>query len=65
VADSARAFVDENLRRKIHAAARRSKAHFSRSFKKAFGETPHAYVASKRLERACHLMMTTRQRWAK
>ena len=35
-----RAFVDENLRRKIHAAARRSKAHFSRSFKNAFGETP-------------------------
>jgi AraC family transcriptional regulator len=59
-----RAFIDENLHRTIHtmdlsAIARLSTAHFSRSFKKAFGEPPHAYVVRRRLERACHLMITS------
>jgi AraC family transcriptional regulator len=59
-----RAFIDENLHRTIpirdlSAVARRSTAHFSRSFKQAFGEPPHAYVMRRRLERACHLMMTS------
>jgi AraC-like DNA-binding protein len=59
-----RAFIDENLHRTIHAkdlsaVAQRSKAHFSRSFKQAFGEPPHAYVVRRRLERACHLMITS------
>ena len=59
-----RAFIDANLHRTIHtmdlsAIARRSTAHFSRSFKKAFGEPPHAYVVRRRLERACHLMITS------
>ena len=59
-----RAFIDENLHRTIpirdlSAVARRSIAHFSRSFKQAFGESPHAYVVRRRLERACHLMMTS------
>jgi len=59
-----RAFIDENLHRTIHvkdlsAVAQRSTAHFSRSFKQAFGETPHAYVLRRRLERACHLMITS------
>jgi AraC family transcriptional regulator len=59
-----RAFIDKNLHRTIHtkdlsAVARRSKAHFSRSFKQAFGEPPHAYVVKRRLERACHLMITS------
>jgi AraC-like DNA-binding protein len=58
-----RAFIDENLHRTIHtkdlsAVAQRSTAHFSRSFKQAFGEPPHAYVVRRRLERACHLMIT-------
>jgi AraC family transcriptional regulator len=57
-----RAFIDENLHRTIHngdlcVVVRRSPAHFSRSFKQAFGEPPHAYVVRRRLERACHLMM--------
>src|SRR5271163_3775006 len=44
-----RAFIEENLHRTIHvkdlsAVARRSTAHFSRSFKQAFGEPPHRYV---------------------
>ena len=59
-----RAFIDENLHRTIHvedlsAVAQRSRAHFSRSFKQAFGEPPHAYVVRKRLEKACQLMTTS------
>jgi AraC-like DNA-binding protein len=59
-----RAYIDSNLHRTIHirdlsAVARRSKAHFSRKFKLAVGESPHAYVVRRRLERACHLMMTS------
>jgi AraC family transcriptional regulator len=59
-----RAFIDENLHRTIHArdlsaVARRSTAHFSWCFKQAFGEPPHAYVVRRRLERACHLMITS------
>src|SRR5258706_7650446 len=59
-----RGFIDENLHSTIHvkdlsAVAQRSTAHFSRSFKQAFGEPPHAYVVRRRLERACHLMITS------
>jgi AraC-like DNA-binding protein len=59
-----RAFIDKNLHRTIHtqdlsAVARRSPAHFSRSFKVAFGEPPHAYVVKRRLEKACRLMITS------
>jgi AraC family transcriptional regulator len=59
-----RAYIDSNLHRTIHirdlsAIARRSPAHFSRKFKVAVGESPHAYVVKRRLERACHLMMTS------
>jgi AraC family transcriptional regulator len=59
-----RAFIEENLHSNIDAkdlsaVAQRSPAHFSRSFKRAFGEPPHAYVIKRRLERACHLMVTT------
>ncbi len=59
-----RAYIDSNLHRTIHiedlsAVARRSPAHFSRKFKLAVGESPHAYVVRRRLERACHLMTTS------
>ena len=59
-----RAYIDINLHRTIHtrdlsAVARRSPAHFSRKFKLAVGEPPHAYVVRRRLEKACHLMMTS------
>src|SRR6266852_4278609 len=59
-----RAYIDSNLHRTIHirdlsAVARRSPAHFSRKFKLAVGESPHAYVVRRRLEKACHLMMTS------
>ncbi|WP_442896236.1 helix-turn-helix domain-containing protein [Bradyrhizobium sp. AZCC 2289] len=58
------AYIDSNLHRALHirnlgAVACRSPAHFSRKFKLAFGESPHAYVVRRRLERACHLMMTS------
>ena len=33
-----------------------SEAHFSRSFKAAFGETPHRYLLSRRMERAKALL---------
>jgi AraC-like DNA-binding protein len=59
-----RAYIDSNLHRTIHirdlsAVARRSPAHFSRKFKLAVGKSPHAFVVRRRLERACHLMMTS------
>ena len=61
-----RAYIDSNLHRAIHirdlsAVAHRSPAHFSRKFKLAVGEPPHAYVVRRRLERACHLMMTSEE----
>ena len=59
-----RAFIDSNLHRPIYirhlsAVAQRSPAHFCRKFKLAVGESPHAYVVRRRLERACHLMVTS------
>jgi AraC-like DNA-binding protein len=40
-------------------AARLSPAHFSREFVRAFGETPHRYLLTRRLERAAALLRTT------
>ena len=40
-------------------AAGLSRAHFSREFHRAFGEPPHAYLLSRRLERAAALLRTT------
>ncbi len=40
-------------------AAGLSRAHFSREFKQAFGTTPHAYLLTRRLERAAALLRTT------
>lgn len=36
-----------------------SKAHFSREFSKTFGEPPHQYLLTRRLERAAALLRTT------
>ena len=36
-----------------------SRAHFSREFKKAFGESPYAYLLTRRLERAATLLRST------
>ena len=40
-------------------AAGLSKAHFSREFRRAFGESPHHYLLSRRLERAAALLRMT------
>lgn len=36
-----------------------SPAHFSREFRSAFGETPHQYLLTRRLERAAALLRST------
>jgi AraC-like DNA-binding protein len=46
----------------VHAlarAARLSAAHFSRQFRRTFGETPHQYLQMRRLERAAALLRNT------
>jgi AraC-like DNA-binding protein len=40
-------------------AAGLSRAHFSTEFRRAFGETPHAYLLTRRLERAAALLRST------
>jgi AraC-like DNA-binding protein len=40
-------------------AAHLSQAHFSREFRRAFGETPHQYLLTRRLERAASLLRST------
>jgi AraC-like DNA-binding protein len=43
----------------LAAAAGLSRAHFSREFRRAFGESPHAYLLTRRLERAAALLRAT------
>jgi AraC-like DNA-binding protein len=40
-------------------AAGLSRSHFSAQFKRAFGESPHAYLLTRRLERAAALLRNT------
>jgi AraC-like DNA-binding protein len=40
-------------------AAGLSRAHVSRAFRRAFGESPHGYLLTRRLERAAALLRTT------
>jgi AraC-like DNA-binding protein len=40
-------------------AAGLSRFHFSREFRRAFGESPHGYLLTRRLERAAALLRTT------
>jgi AraC-like DNA-binding protein len=40
-------------------AAGLSPAHFSREFRKTFGESPHAYLLTRRLERAAAMLRST------
>lgn len=40
-------------------AAGLSRAHFSQEFRRAFGESPHAYLLTRRLERAAALLRHT------
>src|SRR3954467_14110638 len=41
------------------AAASLSRAHFSREFRRTFGESPHHYLLTRRLERAATLLRMT------
>jgi AraC family transcriptional regulator len=41
------------------ALVQRSEAHFSRSFKRTFGESPHSFVMRRRVELAARYMLTT------
>ncbi|HEX7300098.1 MAG TPA: AraC family transcriptional regulator [Solirubrobacteraceae bacterium] len=43
----------------IARAAHLSRSHFSREFRRAFGETPHQYLLTRRLERAAALLRNT------
>ena len=40
-------------------AAHLSRAHFSREFRRSFGESPHQYLLTRRLERAAALLRNT------
>lgn len=58
-------FIDENLGKKmaireIAGVTRLSSSHFSRAFRSTIGESPHAYIIRRRIERAQHLMRATR-----
>jgi AraC-like DNA-binding protein len=60
----ARDLVDARYRESLDVptlarAASLSPAHFSRQFRRAFGETPHQYLLTRRLERAATLLRTT------
>lgn len=43
----------------LAAAAGLSRAHFSREFRRAFGESPHVYLLTRRLEQAAALLRNT------
>jgi AraC-like DNA-binding protein len=43
----------------LAAAAGLSKAHFSREFRRTFGESPYVYLLTRRLERAAALLRST------
>jgi AraC-like DNA-binding protein len=60
----AKDLADASYREPLHVdelarAAGLSRAHFSREFRRAFGESPHAYLLSRRLERAAALLRAT------
>src|SRR3954454_5739507 len=43
----------------LAAAAGLSRAHFSREFRRTFGESPHSYLLTRRLESAAALLRST------
>jgi AraC family transcriptional regulator len=57
-----REYVDAHISRRVlvsdlSAVVKLSEAHFARSFKRAFGLSPHAFVLRRRLELAARLML--------
>jgi AraC-like DNA-binding protein len=54
-----RAYAEPLNVRAIAAVAHISEAHFSRSFRAVFGETPHRYLQRRRVERSMFLLRDT------
>jgi AraC-like DNA-binding protein len=54
-----RAYAEPLDVRAIAAVAHLSEAHFSRSFRATFGETPHRYLQRRRVERSMFLLRET------
>src|SRR5687767_15633967 len=54
-----RAYAEPLDVRSVAAVAHISEAHFSRSFRAAFGETPHRYLQRRRVERSMFLLRET------
>ena len=54
-----RAYAEPLDVRAVAAVAHVSEAHFIRSFRAVFGETPHRYLQRRRVERAMYLLRTT------
>ena len=54
-----RAYAEPLDVRAIAAVAHISEAHFSRSFRATFGETPHRYLQRRRVERSMFLLRET------
>jgi AraC-like DNA-binding protein len=57
-----RAYVEDHLAESIHVehlsnAVQLSRSYFCRAFRQTFGQTPHAYVVSRRISRAKTLML--------
>src|SRR5688572_33171955 len=54
-----RAYAEPLNVRTVAAVAHVSEAHFSRSFRATFGETPHRYLQRRRVERSMFLLRET------
>ncbi|MGH2379154.1 MAG: helix-turn-helix domain-containing protein [Candidatus Limnocylindria bacterium] len=54
-----RAYTEPLDVRAVAAVAHLSEAHFSRSFRAVFGETPHRYLQRRRVERSMFLLRET------
>ena len=54
-----RAYAEPLDVRSVAAVAHVSEAHFSRSFRAVFGETPHRYLQRRRVERSMFLLRET------
>ena len=54
-----RAYAEPLDVRAVAAVAHISEAHFSRSFRSVFGETPHRYLQRRRVERSMFLLRET------
>lgn len=54
-----RAYAEPMDVRAVAAVAHISEAHFSRSFRAVFGETPHRYLQRRRVERSMFLLRET------